>query len=264
MAVQLKDHERHGCCFKYGNVTKNKSRKGDGFYYTFKSEEDELINVNAYGLKAIWDVWPGRGATIKLTKNSFQEWQVELLEAADNVYPLEMKQWNEATTSFDDVPFRIPGIEAGDTPPPSTPPAEVGDDNPTPAPPAKGEWDREDLARLMEWAWGEAVRIITKKIEMVAETLLPEGRPLPDLKLPGDSVGAIERMAVTLYIDAQKKGLRLPNPAEEALQAAGVEMLSTAGVTQEPQVGMDPGEEVPTPTSPPPNYQDDPNAPLPF
>ena len=110
MAIQLKDHESHVFCFKYGNVTKNKSRKGDGFYYTFKSEEDELINVNAYGLKAIWDVWPGRGATIKLTKNSFQEWQVELLEAADNVYPLEMKQWNEATTSFDDVPFRIPGI----------------------------------------------------------------------------------------------------------------------------------------------------------
>ena len=253
MPITLKDNEQVTIEFKYGNVTKNKSKSGENWYYTFSGDiggREDRLNLNAYGVKAVMDVWPGRGGVCRVIKRSWEVWEVEVLETAENIYPLEMKMWNPNTKSFDDVPFHLAGLDHDD-PQSIDPPKEVGGraDPPagvdlSPGGAAKGTWNLEDLEQTMGWALQAATR--------ACETV----------EISGEE--AVEKVAVSLYIDARKLGLKWEDPADKETREAGEKMLESHGITQTgtgPAVSMAPDEAPPLPKEP---LQPPDEIPLPF
>ena len=200
MGVRLNDNESIICSPKWGSINRTLSKSGNGFYYTMDTEDVGRINLNPAGAKAVQEGWCGRGGTMKITKISWDDWAVEIVETADQVHPLQMRTWKDNTMQT--IPFVVPGLSNPDPeaePPPATepPPTEAA----APSPPADAnQWTLDDLAYLMMWA--------TQRAGACLETIQPE-KEIGQ----GDYIGALERMAVSLFIEARKQGLR---PAQKA------------------------------------------------
>ena len=108
----LKDNEKVTISPTYGNLTKSRSKKDDGFYYTIKgtvddkdgNPQEDALNFNFAGAKAIQEGWCGRGGQMSIERLNHSRFEVEVIEEGES-YPLEMQRWNEGTRTFQDVEF---------------------------------------------------------------------------------------------------------------------------------------------------------------
>ena len=108
----LKDNEKVVISPTYGNLTKSRSKKDDGFYYTIKgtvddkdgNPQEDALNFNFAGAKAIQEGWCGRGGQMSIERLNHSRFEVEVIEEGES-YPLEMQRWNEGTRTFQDVEF---------------------------------------------------------------------------------------------------------------------------------------------------------------
>jgi hypothetical protein len=109
-----------------------------------------------------------------------------------------MTEWNTNTNSFQTVDQWVPGmpIEGGQAPGNPTPPgiqpgapSSPPQQGQAPSPPSKATMTLQDLEGLWHWA----VRTSANSIDWAT--------------FPGDAAGAMERAAVTLFMDARKQGL---------------------------------------------------------
>ena len=192
-SVRLNDNESITCSPKFGSINQKVSKSGSGYWYTMDTEEGR-INLNPSGAKAVQEGWCGKGGTMKISKMAWDDWKVEVVEAADQIYPLEMKTWKDNTMQT--VPFIIPGFPTdpdAETPPAAEPAAEPV--APATPPADASKWTLDDLANLMMWA--------TQRAGACIETMQPE-KEIGQ----GDYIGALERMAVSLFIEAKKQNLR--------------------------------------------------------
>ena len=208
--------------FDYSNATKNKSKKGDGFYYTFAINGGDKLHVNRHGFMAIDAIWCGKNGTMKIERVGVDQYFCEAQSGGAD-YPLELKQWNQNTKGFDDVQGWQMGMDPeniGQSAPVAAqpPPARQQQSQPQnnqqaqqQAPVASDGPSWDDLAGTMGHALMVAVGIWEHEGPQAAT---------------GDVAGAIERMAVSLYIDARKMGLAVPKvvvaqmdgPMQEAVQ----------------------------------------------
>ena len=200
MGVRLNDNESITCSPKWGSINRALSKSGAGFYYTMDTEDVGRINLNPAGAKAVQEGWCGRGGTMKITKISWDDWSVEIVETADQVHPLQMRTWKDNTMQT--IPFVVPGLSNPDPEAEPPPAAEPAAEPVAPAPPPAdaSKWTLDDLANLMQWAAQHAGACL--------ETMQPE-KEIGQ----GDYIGALERMAVSLFIEAKRQGLR---PAQKA------------------------------------------------
>lgn len=193
-SVRLNDNESITCSPKYGSINRSLSKSGNGFYYTMDTEDVGRINLNPAGAKAVQEGWCGRGGTMKITKMAWDDWKVEIVETADQIHPLEMRTWKD--NAMQTIPFVIPGFPTdpdAETPPAAEPAAEPV--APATPPADASKWTLDDLANLMMWA--------TQRAGACIETMQPE-KEIGQ----GDYIGALERMAVSLFIEAKKQNLR--------------------------------------------------------
>ena len=108
----LKDNEKVVISPTYGNLTKSRSKKDDGFYYTIKGTVDDkdgnpqeaALNFNFAGAKAIQEGWCGRGGQMSNERLNHSRFEVTVIEEGES-YPLEMQRGNEGTRTFQDVEF---------------------------------------------------------------------------------------------------------------------------------------------------------------
>ena len=250
MAINLKDNEQVRVTFKYGNVARCESRNDDGsYYYAVDTADQGKVDMNAWGAKALKDNWPGRGGSATIVRRSETDWELIEVEPSENSkYPLDMSQWDNDKSKYMTVPWMTPGVGGeGEQSPGPTPvgtPTAASTTNP-PAP-SGYDYSLQDLGDLMRQCFEESSLIIMAHRE---STLLT-----------GDEIGAAERMAVALFIDAKRAGLKVEkpeDPAEKATREAGEQMLGAHGITQAgPQVSMAPDEEPPLQQQAPPEEED--------
>ena len=108
----LKDNEKVVISPTYGNLTKSRSKKDDGFYYTIKgtvddkdgNPQEDALNFNFAGAKAIQEGWCGRGGQRRIERLNHSRVEGAVIEEGES-YPLEMQRWNEGTRTFQDVEF---------------------------------------------------------------------------------------------------------------------------------------------------------------
>jgi len=204
-SVRLNDNESITCSPKYGSINRSLSKSGNGFYYTMDTEDVGRINLNPAGAKAVQEGWCGRGGTMKITKMAWDDWKVEIVETADQIHPLEMRTWKD--NAMQTIPFVIPGFPEDPEPEAGPPAQEPAAEPVAPAtPPAfdTNEWTLDDIANLMQWAAQHAGACL--------ETMQPE-KEIGQ----GDYIGALERMAVSLFIEAKKQNLRSSQKAPAAV-----------------------------------------------
>ena len=238
MAISLnRDGDRALVEFDYSNATKNRSKKGDGFYYTFAINGGDKLHVNRHGFMAIDQAWCGKNGTMKIERVGVDQYFCEAQSGGAD-YPLELKQWNQNTKGFDDVQGWQMGQDPeniGQSAPAAEQPPPTGQQQSQPqnnqpaqqqAPAAATDWN--DLAGTMGHALMIAVGIWEHEGPQAAT---------------GDVAGAIERMAVSLYIDARKMGLVAPveqaaqdGPMKEAIQQV---VQGIDGQVDEQQAALD-------------------------
>ena len=186
--ITLKENEPTEVTFKYGNVTKSKSKKDDSMYYVFDCDEGR-INANDVLAQLIADNWCGRGGTMKIEKLNKTRFDVEVVDPAERIYPLEMRAWDDSIGGFAEIEFDISGAapapaqtNSGATAEPSAPAAKKG----VPAP------SLDTYASLM------AHCIQLAKAMCGEEVTEPQ-----------------QKVAVTLFMEAARKGLAAEMEEEE-------------------------------------------------
>ena len=218
MAISLnRDGDQALVEFDYSNATKNKSKKGEGYYYTFAVNGGDKLHVNRFGFKAIDANWPGKNGVLKIERLGEDAYDVESRSKGEE-WPLELKQWNNNTRIYDDVPNWIMGQDPEDIDSQPAPqqqqskPAQRQQSQQTAsgAPPA-ASW--EQLSGMM----GHAVMLASQ----IWEHEGPSG-------VTGDVAGAVERMAVSIYIDARKMGLQAPGGADQSPAEKAVRQVAEA------------------------------------
>ena len=201
--ITLKENEPTEVTFKYGNVTKSKSKKDDSVYYVFDCDEGR-INASAALAQLIADNWCGRGGTMKIEKLNKTRFDVEVVDPAERIYPLEMRAWDDSIGGFAEIEFDIQsgfyatgattsaqsssGAKAE-----SSPPAAKGGGN-VPAP------SLDTYASLMSHCI------------QLAKAMCGEDVTEPQQKI-----------AVTLFMEAARKGLAVEMEEEEETNDTGEE-----------------------------------------
>lgn len=193
--IKFVDNQPETVTFKYSNFTRKTSMHGQGFYYAFDCEEGK-INANEYLARALAQNWPGREGMASITKRNAQSWEITVLEEGQP-YPLEMREWNDESREF-------VAVDSGFDHVPDSPEPKKGPQ--APETPAKAQGAP---------AWGELVHTMKHAVE-AAQGLV------------GDSMGPaeVERIAVTLYLDARKA--RIPAMEIGPLGATPLEQVKEA------------------------------------
>ena len=205
--ISLKNNEEIQFEFKYGNCAKNSSRKSPGeYYYTFVEDSGEKLHCNAWLLNAIRQNWPGRGGALNIIKLNEESYDVTVIREAQPIYDLELTQWSDAESKYVQCGAwpTATGEEKTEAAPAQTnqgPPAPV--DMGMPPAQAKGTKTWADMDALYTEALTRASKIwFTFDWKNV----------------PGDQCGAVERMAVSIAIEAQRSGLRPPTGSERFVE----------------------------------------------
>tara|TARA_R100000808_G_scaffold24736_2_gene57936 strand:- start:1660 stop:2358 length:699 start_codon:yes stop_codon:yes gene_type:complete len=228
--IRLTDGDETRLTFLYDNVTKSISQKGFT-YYTFACEEGRY-SCNNHCVRQIQQAWPGKGGGMRLQRLSATAYKITDVEMGE-AGGLKMKEWNNNTSSFEDIEFDLDGLaEAAPAakPPPKAPQAASEPrtrDNADP-----DGLDMEDVSNLQFLCLRQTMR---NWRTAAAEAEVGQ--------MSGDEAGAIERAAVSLYIDCRKMGI------------VGMPQLQ-----DDDDAGAPAGAEPPLPQEPPPHDDDD----LPF
>lgn len=220
MPISLnRDGDRALVEFDYPNATKNKSKKGDGFYYTFAINGGDKMYVNRHAFMAIDANWCGKNGVMKLERLGEDSYAIEAQSQGEN-YPLELKQWNTNTNAYDDVPGWIMGQDPeGGTAPPQRQQQQQPQQQPQQAAPQQ-QAHKQQAQAAAGASWTDLSGTMSHALSLATQIWEHEGPNNPT----GDVAGAVERMAVSLYIDARKMGLVAPgkpeaSPMQEAVQA---------------------------------------------
>lgn len=188
--ITLKENEAIEVTFKYGNVTRSKSKRNPNeFYYAFDCEEGR-INASPTLGQLIADNWCGRGGTMRIEKLNNTRFDVEATDPADRIYALDMREWSDEANppGFVDCDLEFLGTGGAALPPK----AEKPERSTPPSPPQKTS-DKpsfEEYTVLMAHCLGAAVAIcgedITEQQQKVAVTLFMQA----DRKgITADSIG---------------------------------------------------------------------------
>ena len=179
--------------FLYDNVTSGISKK-DKRWYAFATQHGKMWAEN-YLVRSILQAWQGKGCTMRITKLSEEAYRIDDIVQGDGA-PLAMKEWDQTSKAFVQVKFDLDGLtplEAAEVPEgAAVAPGVVTHPKPNNAVQGSTVAYR-DLVNLMGACLGDAF------LAWKAET--------DDHDLEGDACGAVERIAVSLYIDARKIGV---------------------------------------------------------
>lgn len=203
-----RDGDQASLRFEYNNFTRNKSRNNPNeMYYTFACEGGIKCHVPAAGAEAIIANWPGKGGSMTVVRHAATSWEIKDVFGGDTQYPLQMKEWNNASREYVDVNWQ-PGqpVEPGSAPqqPQTAPQAQGGAQG---HPPQAGAPQTQQTAvqaasaapavtwEDLEGTWQASWEIAWKAMAGVHG------------QIEGDLAGAIERAAVTIYMDARRQGL---------------------------------------------------------
>lgn len=223
MPISLnRDGDRALVEFDYSNATKNKSKKGEGFYYTFSINGGDKLHVNRHGFMAIDRNWCGKGGSMKINRVGVDAYEIEVVGGGEN-YPLELKQWNNNTRGFDNVEGWTQGMDPESMAPNGQPGIVVESHQSQPQP--QQQTQQRAVQTPSGASWGDLSGAMGHSLMLATEIWESEGPG----GVAGDVAGAIERMAVSLYIDARKMGLTAPNPVEKVAEAIDGEVESTGG-----------------------------------
>jgi hypothetical protein len=194
--ITLKENEPTEVTFKYGNVTKSKSKKDDSVYYVFDCDEGR-INASAALAQLIADNWCGRGGTMKIEKLNKTRFDVEVIDPAERIYPLEMRAWDDSIGGFAEIEFDISGA----TPAQSSSGAKAES-----SPPAAKKSGGVPAPSLDTYA-----SLMSHCIQL-ATAMCGEEITEPQQKI-----------AVTLFMEAARKGLAVEMEEEEETNDTGEE-----------------------------------------
>ena len=106
--ISLKENESIEVTFKYGNVTRAKSKRDNSYYYVFDCEEGR-VNANDVLGEMIAANWCGRGGTMRIEKLNKTRFETEVIDPAERIYDLEMREWDDSINGFAEVDFEIIG-----------------------------------------------------------------------------------------------------------------------------------------------------------
>jgi len=106
--VKLVDNAPMRMTFKYGNCAQKDSQNDDGsVYYSIDLADDTRVNLSEVAMKLIYDAWPGRGGSLTMEKLNATRYEISDVEPAEKIYPLELKRWNNASSSFEQIDWPV-------------------------------------------------------------------------------------------------------------------------------------------------------------
>jgi hypothetical protein len=231
--IRLKDGDETTLTYAYDNVTYNKARQG-WTYYIFTCEEGKY-SCNNHCVRAVQQAWPGRGGSMhikRLDATAYEITDVVMGTPGD----LVMKKWEG--NEYVEIPFDLDGI--GEAAPVEKPPPQEAE-----YPPKESNFQRatnegetmEDLVFLMGECMSQTGKIWADYAP--AET-------------SGDIAGAIERMAVSLYIDCRKMGItgmpvdQLEEEGQVRVHVEGGELVESPPMpTEPPNPGTEEDDDLP-------------------
>ena len=187
--ITFKENVPTEVTFKYGNVTKSKSKRDDSVYYVFDCEEGR-INASGVLAELIADNWCGRGGTMKIEKLNKTRFDVEVIDPAERIYPLEMRAWDDSISGFAEIEFDISGAVPAQG-------SSSGAKEKSSAP-AKPSSNAEPAPSLDTYASLMAHCIQLAKAMCGEEVTEPQ-----------------QKVAVTLFMEAARKGLAAEMEEEE-------------------------------------------------
>jgi len=192
--INFNDGASASIVFAYANFSRSRPKKGGDYYYTVSGEGQMRYNMNAHGIQAVIDSFPGKGGSLTLTRHAETQWSVDNVQQGDQQYPLQMTEWSQNTNSFQPTAWApgqsldLAGPAQSDAPPQGGAAPRANPTQSTITLDQMGElW-----ARCWAMAWAGAAGMD---------------------KLQGDQAGAMERAAVTIYMDARKMGLTHDTPS---------------------------------------------------
>ena len=213
--IKFGDNAPTSVTFKYGNVTLCESMRGGDPYYRFDCEEGR-INASKPLAEAIAANWPGSGGRVRITKRNARTFEVQK-EQHGNDYPLEMRQWDDASNGFVNVEMTL-GVNGSA---PAAQPSRPQQQTPQAAPA-----DGEDK-------WTSIVSMMAAAV-YAAESICP------------DSYTAAERekVAVSMYMSAERQRVDMSSspvsveidtpPAGEGIGYMTIQKMSTGDIGTPP------------------------------
>ena len=215
--IKFGDNAPTSVTFKYGNVTQCESQRGGDPYYRFDCEEGR-INASKPLAEAIAANWPGSGGRVRIAKRNARTFEVQK-EQDGSDYPLEMRQWDDASNGFVTIDMTL-GVNGSA---PAAPPSQSQQQQQAPqAAPANSE-DK----------WTSIVSMMAAAV-YAAEGICP------------DSYTAAERekVAVSMYMSAERQRVDMSSspvsveietpPAGEAIGYMVIEKMSTGDIGEPP------------------------------
>ena len=234
--IKFGDNAPTSVTFKYGNVTLCESMRGGDPYYRFDCEEGR-INASKPLAEAIAANWPGSGGRVRITKRSPRMYEVQK-EQHGNDYPLEMRQWDDASNGFVNVEMTLGVNGSAPAVQPSQPQQQT---------PQAASADGED-----KW---------TSIVNMMGAAIYAAERICPDSYTAAER----EKVAVSMYMSAERQNADMSSspvsveidtpPAGESIGYMVIEKMSTGDIGTPPP---EPPAEVQTVSgnNPPPDTDD--------
>lgn len=219
--IRFGDNAPTSVTFRYGNVTQCEPQRGGDPYYRFDCEEGR-INASKPLAEAIAANWPGSGGRVRITKRNARTYEVEKeQDGAD--YPLEMRQWDDASNGFVTIDMTLGVNSSAPAAPPSQSQSQSQQRQPTPqAAPANSE---------DKW---------TSIVSMMAAAVYAAERICPDSYTAAER----EKVAVSMYMSAERQRVDMSSspvsveidtpPAGEAIGYMVIEKMSTGDIGEPP------------------------------
>ena len=198
--------------FLYDNVTSGVGKTGKR-WYAMSTQHGKMWATN-YMVRSILQAWQGKGCSMRITKLSDTAYVIDDIVQGDGA-PLAMKEWDAPSKAFVAVKFDLDGLtplEAAEVPEgAAVAPGVVTHPKPVDAVKGTNSPSYADLVNLAGSCLGDAVLAWKAEVDPV----FPEG-------IPGDVAGAVERMAMCVYIDCRKLNVApvYVNEAAEAVAEA--------------------------------------------
>ena len=228
--IRLKDGEETTLTFAYDNVTYNKARQG-WTYYIFTCDQGKY-SCNNHCVRAVQQAWPGRGGSMhikRLDATAYEITDVVMGTPGD----LVMKRWEG--NEYVEIPFDLDGI--GEAAPVEKPPPQEAE-----YPPQESNFQKKESNFQRSTNEGETMDDL---VHLMGECLSQThgiwvAASAGGMEAGGDVAGAIERMAVSLYIDCRKMGItgmpvdQLEEEGQVRVHVEGGELVENPPMPTEP------------------------------
>ena len=228
--IRLKDGEETTLTFAFDNVTLNTARQG-WTYYIFTCEEGKY-SCNNHCVRAIQQAWPGRGGSMLLRRLDATAYEISDVVMGEGG-ELIMKKWEG--NGFNEIPFDLDGI--GEAVPVEKPPPQEAE-----YPPQESNFQQKESNFQRSTNEGETMDDL---VHLMGECLSQThgiwvAASAGGMEAGGDVAGAIERMAVSLYIDCRKMGItgmpvdQLEEEGQVRVHVEGGELVENPPMPTEP------------------------------